>query len=281
MTFRTLASAIRGLVACFLASTSITTTAGLIDHGSYITDTASGLDWLDVTATQGLSYEQIQASALITLGWRFASRGELTTLLANFGLPPVIPNSLNSYADPTVRTAVRQVADLLGNTFTPSSYGGYWYGLVGFYDLPEYDPMAGFDRVSAFFIYDEARDYNQAFIASNNTVFALSVSDPIYGGFLVRAATAVPEPSTLLLVASALLVSVILIYLRWDTARQTVRGATLIRSSSIAKSNLPINLSRCSRLRPLARPELRKRSGLSFLRKRNGKRAVLPPAFED
>ncbi len=196
---------LRTILSSFLALTCFGATAALVDHGSYTTDTSSGLDWLDVTATQGLSYGEIQASALVTSGWRFAARDELSGLLANFGLPPVTRNSLNSYPNATVRAAVHQVADLLGNTFTPPNYGGYWYGLVGFYDPPEFDPIVGFDRASAFFLFDEMRDYNQAFIASNNAVFALSVSDPIYGGFLVRGAATVPEPSTPLLFVSALL----------------------------------------------------------------------------
>ena len=204
MQSRTQALTVRSLLACFLASLCFGATAALVEHSSFTTDTSAGLDWLDVTATQGLSYGQIQASALVTSGWRFATGDELSGLLANFGLPPVTRNSLNSYPDTTVRTAVRQVSDLLGNTFTPPNYGGYWYGLVGFYDPPEFDAITGFDRASAFFLYDETRDYNQAFIASNNAVFALSVSDPVYGGFLVRRTATVTEPSALLLLVSAL-----------------------------------------------------------------------------
>jgi hypothetical protein len=171
--------------------------SAIVDFGDFTRDTNSRLDWLDVTKTQGLSYAETQLSPYVADGWRFASRNELNGFFSNFGLP----STLGSYVEPSIRAAVRSVADLMGNTFTTPPYGGYWYGVAGFYDLPEFDQDSGFFRASVFFLYDESKDYNQAFIASNTATFVLSYSDPVYGSFLVRD---VPVPATLALLGLGL-----------------------------------------------------------------------------
>jgi hypothetical protein len=171
--------------------------SAIVDFGDFTRDTNSRLDWLDVTKTQGLSYAETQLSPYVADGWRFATRSELNSFLPNFGLP----STQGSFVEPSIRAAVRSVADLMGNTFTPPNYVDNWYGVIGFYGLPEFDPDSGFYRASVFFLFDESKDYNQAFIASNDATFALFVSDPIYGSFLVRD---VPTPATLALLGLGL-----------------------------------------------------------------------------
>lgn len=51
-------------------------------------DTSTGPDWLDVTETDGLSYNQVTAlvgSGETYEGWRYASAAELDQLIVNFG----------------------------------------------------------------------------------------------------------------------------------------------------------------------------------------------------
>ena len=58
------------------------------DHGFYTEDTISGLYWLDVTETQGLSADDVIAEMVPGGrydGWRYATKTELETMLANFG----------------------------------------------------------------------------------------------------------------------------------------------------------------------------------------------------
>lgn len=58
-------------------------------------DTATGLEWLDVTVTRGLSYGQVTAgmgSGGTYEGWRYATVAELDQLIINFGYVAVIPS---------------------------------------------------------------------------------------------------------------------------------------------------------------------------------------------
>ncbi len=60
--------------------------AAIVDNGNYTTDTATGLDWLDVTLSQGRSYDDV-ASQFGTSGdfegWGFATSAQFVTLLVN------------------------------------------------------------------------------------------------------------------------------------------------------------------------------------------------------
>lgn len=61
--------------------------ASVIDNGLYTTDTESGLDWLDVTETVGMSlsdvFAQLNAGGSYE-GWRYASGDEFNTLIFNY-----------------------------------------------------------------------------------------------------------------------------------------------------------------------------------------------------
>lgn len=64
--------------------------ADLIDLGTTTRDTDGGLDWLDVTETNGLSVNDILGGAggLVGDGWRFATATELCLLLATHAFAP-------------------------------------------------------------------------------------------------------------------------------------------------------------------------------------------------
>lgn len=76
-------------------------TLSLSDNGIYTSDVLTGLDWLDVTETQGRSQVEVIngiASGAITpggmslSGWRYATGTEITTLLsASGGIPSTFP----------------------------------------------------------------------------------------------------------------------------------------------------------------------------------------------
>ena len=53
-------------------------------------DTASGLDWLDVTEVAGLSYNDLLSGAggWLDAGWRWATTGEVCGLLTGLGAAP-------------------------------------------------------------------------------------------------------------------------------------------------------------------------------------------------
>ena len=63
--------------------------ANIIDHGTYLSDTGTGLDWLDLTATQGQSYNSVLGS-MPAGGWHYASLADVATLFTDAGgTPPV------------------------------------------------------------------------------------------------------------------------------------------------------------------------------------------------
>jgi hypothetical protein len=79
----------RGLLIGLLAGLAITGSAQatIIDHGTYLTDTVSGLDWLDVTATIGKSYAQVSANfsnaTSAEFGWHYATTTQLEKLVSD------------------------------------------------------------------------------------------------------------------------------------------------------------------------------------------------------
>jgi hypothetical protein len=60
--------------------------ASIVDHGSFLHDAGSGLDWLDLTFTNGLSLPAIASTFLID-GWAVASVPQVSTLLEHAGIP--------------------------------------------------------------------------------------------------------------------------------------------------------------------------------------------------
>ncbi|MCW9013131.1 MAG: hypothetical protein OQL06_05050 [Gammaproteobacteria bacterium] len=63
--------------------------AELIDKQKYTVDTATGLDWLDLTETQGLSYSEVSAQLEQggqLAGWSYATQQQLNELFKNAGL---------------------------------------------------------------------------------------------------------------------------------------------------------------------------------------------------
>jgi len=67
---------------------SATTIVSIVDHGTYVSDTVTGLDWLDITETAGWSYNQVvgeMGSGGAFEGWSYATRAQVSTLFDAFG----------------------------------------------------------------------------------------------------------------------------------------------------------------------------------------------------
>ena len=87
MKFTSTKIAVLGILALWAVSAN----AVLIDHGTYTTDTQTGLDWLDITATANRSYNEISQlfdSGEEFQGFRYASVNDFITLVANAGATP-------------------------------------------------------------------------------------------------------------------------------------------------------------------------------------------------
>src|SRR5215813_2799162 len=62
----------------------------LIDQGSMTYDPSSHLQWLDISATRGLSYNSVVSRTdYLQTGWRFATDIELNKLYKDAGIPVV------------------------------------------------------------------------------------------------------------------------------------------------------------------------------------------------
>lgn len=74
---------------------AIVANAAIIDLGNITRDVSTGLDWLDVTETRGLSYNQVSAQFGVDgdyEGYRYATTAELDQLITNFGFIPINSN---------------------------------------------------------------------------------------------------------------------------------------------------------------------------------------------
>lgn len=73
--------------------------AFIIDNGSYTTDTTSGLEWLDLSATFGTTHHDLQTRLSTDLaGWRVANDAELLWFFVDNGLMPAPYAFQNAFA---------------------------------------------------------------------------------------------------------------------------------------------------------------------------------------
>jgi len=80
---------LRHLATTFVLALSVTAgslQAALVDNGTSMIDTATGLKWLDLTETQGLSWNEVEASTHVTVdGYAHATVAQVITLFNNAG----------------------------------------------------------------------------------------------------------------------------------------------------------------------------------------------------
>ncbi len=160
-------------------------------------DTATGLQWLDLSETYGLSYEfvssQFGAGGQFE-GFRYATQDEVVALWANFGidLSAGAPTSMNG-TDP----AVEMAADLLGNTWCTYACFDYPHGVSGITSATSgaaHYAMGAYQTDFGFTTYETAD--------SQLVSDSLTNIEP-YGSYLVFGAQ-VPVPAALWLFGSGL-----------------------------------------------------------------------------
>lgn len=77
-----------GTVFVCLSLSSFNVTAAIIDNFTYTTDTTTGLDWLDLTATAHMSYNDVSAQLGVggaLEGWSYATRAQISDFWDAFG----------------------------------------------------------------------------------------------------------------------------------------------------------------------------------------------------
>jgi len=174
-------------------------TAGdlLITH-----DSVSGLDWLDLTETDNLSYNDV-SSQLGTggdfEGWRYATAAEAEDLFVQFGLPiafllEIPPSEANS-------TAITNMVTFLGDTLADYPANSVFYGTSG---VVEYAASPGtHQRLGAYLWGDPTRATIETSVTECCPAFD-TVAETYFGHYLVQS-TVVPVPSAVWLFGSGLI----------------------------------------------------------------------------
>jgi len=151
-------------------------------------DTSSGLAWLNVTLTAGLSYNQVLAATLPGgefQGFRYATAPEVLTLYNDAGIPGRGFYPLSSPAVP----AIQSLVSLVGVTFTQ-------YGNPGVIGITGADVLSGTSQLSSSLICtieNGTTGYLVTGVPSDATAYGVTYGAPTVGSWLVYS---VPEPAS-------------------------------------------------------------------------------------
>ncbi|MFZ1547467.1 MAG: PEP-CTERM sorting domain-containing protein [Candidatus Nitrotoga sp.] len=208
--------------------------AAFIDSGTYLTDTISGLDWLDVTASVNRSYNDVSSRFGVGgefEGWRYATGLEFRALAVNFtGLVSPWTYQPIFILDYEGAVSIDALVEYLGSTLD-SAYvaccGSTWDALNGYAEGAGRDYSWGIisDENVAGTRYVAMLHDGDSFPADQDAVtrldhripdlvWAHSASVPVeysqtdIGSYLVRSAlpssATVPEPTTIALLGLGL-----------------------------------------------------------------------------
>ncbi|MEE9336552.1 MAG: VPLPA-CTERM sorting domain-containing protein [Methylococcaceae bacterium] len=105
-----------------LAQTATITTAqaartDFFDHDTYTTDSISGLDWRDVTASVGRSYNDVSSqfgTGGDFEGWKYATGAQFNALVTNYTGTNIAPNNTSNVFHQEEK--IDGLVSLLGNT---------------------------------------------------------------------------------------------------------------------------------------------------------------------
>jgi len=190
--------------------------AAFVDQQDYLTDTTSGLDWLDVTKTKGQNNygtitDSLQPSQSYA-GWRFATSEEFKGLIANWTGSTVFPLQLsNSVLDDLATklgftqldsvTAGSTSGITAGYLFTPDGATAYNIGDI-IINQGTASATGGITTPAPGGVLTVAElvDVARIRLRDKNAVFGAS---EFYGAYLVRQSEntqgTIPEPTSLAL----------------------------------------------------------------------------------
>ena len=202
--------------------------ANIQDHGVFTRDLTTGLDWLDVTETRGLSYNQVAAqlgAGGAYAGYRYATMAELDQLIINFGYTAVNQNCSYTalHCDSNIpgdSLIIENMIRTLGDTYDASidesnsnldasPFGaGYTIGILGsqirstgYYDLALiYDVELVYRNGGS-----PHSDYDDRVLTSYSNVHPDFASSGRNRGSFLVAPSAVPIPTAAWLFGSALI----------------------------------------------------------------------------
>ena len=197
----------KGLLLVLVMCLSISLTlypahANLVDMGNYSSDAVTGLDWLELTETKGLSWNDVTAQLGPdgTLeGWRYATGVEFDVMVTGMGGTPSAGTTytyrgFSAANNGVVQALLGHFGDLSGKVYSLGlladiySSGLRWASLL--YDRP---------------IHNGASTTGDVILTHYaETLEAHPPEDNDTGSYLVRTSAAVPEPATMLLLGTGL-----------------------------------------------------------------------------
>ncbi|MDH5445709.1 MAG: PEP-CTERM sorting domain-containing protein [Gammaproteobacteria bacterium] len=215
-----------GLISIFCVCVSFSTHAAYISDGQVITNDTTGLEWLSLSSTRGMTYANALSSNAAN-GWRYASNNEVVSLFNDFfsgyvtnttqgssvysnshssssypcGLGGTCYSSRTSSTPDSAYTQSQQYSDIsnwfsfFGTTYYNSWSSGFSQGAIGLYR----DEMGALRELGAGKSSSSSysSSYSNNYVNGPDFAFIHSENDySIYGTFLVRSniVTTVPEP---------------------------------------------------------------------------------------
>lgn len=173
-------------------------------------DTVSGLNWLDITVTNGLSYNDVNAQLENGdfAGFRYATGSEVIALWANFGVDLSLATGVyNSFEFGGLDPGISEAASFIGNL----PFEDHLYYVKALYDQGDWDPWVagasytnGWNNSSYTLVDDNKLDKNISYANLGSYLVEGAITSPL-PPIIPPITTPVPVPASVWLFVSGLI----------------------------------------------------------------------------